>query len=230
MQYRDFVRLEVSRQRYWARSFVGWPAFRDAKPNAGHRALVAMESAGAVGVVVTQNVDGLHSRAGQRRVTDLHGRLDRVVCLDCGTVETRDRIQERLLGPNPWLRALVEEEVLSRPDGDAALPELDLSSLRTPRCPACGGIVKPDVVFFGENVPRQRVDEAYAELSRCNGVLVVGSSLSVYSGLRFCRRAKELGIPVAAINDGVTRADGLLAVKYEGCCVDALASLADARP
>ena len=230
VQYRDFVRSEASRQRYWARGFAGWPSFRDAEPNAGHYALAAMERAGTVSVLVTQNVDGLHGRAGHQHVIDLHGRLDRVVCLDCGAVDARDRVQDHLAGANPWLRNIHVDRSALRADGDAELPEADLSNIRTPRCPACSGVVKPDVVFFGENVPRARVDDAMVALGDCRGVLVVGSSLAVYSGFRFCRRAKELGLPVAAINDGVTRADDFLAVKHDGACADALTSLARLRP
>ena len=224
--YRDFVRSEAGRQRYWARSFAGWPSFRDAEPNAGHCALAALEQAGLVALVVTQNVDRLHQRAGQENVIDLHGRLDRVVCLECGAVDARDRVQERLAGANPWLRDIRVDRAALRADGDAELPDTDLTTLRTPRCPACGDIVKPEVVFFGENVPRSRVDDAFGALERCAGVLVVGSSLAVYSGFRFCRRARELGLPLAAINDGVTRADEWLALKHDGACEDVLAELA----
>ena len=230
VQYRDFVRSEGSRQRYWARGFAGWPSFRDAEPNAGHYALAAMERAGTVSVLVTQNVDGLHGRAGHQHVIDLHGRLDRVVCLDCGAVGMRDRVQDQLAGANPWLRNIHVDRSALRADGDAELPDADLSNIRTPRCPVCSGVVKPDVVFFGENVPRERVDDAMTALRDCRGVLVVGSSLAVYSGFRFCRRAKELGLPVAAINDGVTRADDFLAVKHDGACADILASLATLWP
>lgn len=227
VMYRDFVRHETSRQRYWARGFAGWPSFRNAEPNAGHYALAAMERAGAVSLVVTQNVDGLHERAGQPSVIDLHGRLDRVVCLDCGASDTRDRVQERLAGANPWIRDIHVDPTALRADGDAELPQMDLQRLRTPRCPVCGGVVKPDVVFFGENVPRRRVEDAMAALERCRGMLVVGSSLAVYSGFRFCRRARDLGLPVAAINDGVTRADDFLAVKHGGPCTPALSRLAE---
>ena len=231
VQFRDFVRLEASRQRYWGRGFAGWPSFRDACPNEGHFALAALERSGIVRTVVTQNVDGLHQQAGQQRVIDLHGRLDRVVCLDCGAVEPREKVQQHLLGANPWLGRIRVDAAALRPDGDAQIPQADLSKLRTPRCPSCGGVVKPDVVFFGENVPRQRVDAAMDALERARGVLVVGSSLAIYSGFRFCRRARELGIPIAAINDGVTRADELLAVKAGGPCAEVLASLpAACRP
>ena len=228
--YRDFARHETSRQRYWARGFAGWPSFRDAEPNAGHFALAALEEAGPVALVLTQNVDGLHQRAGQGSVIDLHGRLDRVVCLDCGASESRDRVQERLAGANPWLRDIHIDRTALRADGDAELPEPDLRRLRTPRCSACGGVVKPDVVFFGENVPRQRIDDAMAALGRCRGMLVVGSSLAVYSGFRFCRRARELGLPVAAINDGVTRADDFLMIKDNGPCAEVLSRLAVVVP
>ena len=227
VMYRDFVRHETSRQRYWARGFAGWPSFRDAEPNAGHFALAAMERAGLVALVLTQNVDGLHQRARQRSVIDLHGRLDRVVCLGCGASESRDRVQERLAGVNPWLRGIHVDRAALRADGDAELPELQLHRLRTPRCPVCRGVVKPDVVFFGENVPRQRVNAAMAALERCRGMLIVGSSLAVYSGFRFCRRAQELELPIAAINDGVTRADEFLMVKDTGPCADVLSRLAE---
>lgn len=227
VMYRDFVRFEPSRQRYWARGFAGWPSFRDAEPNAGHHALAVLEEAGLVKSVVTQNVDGLHQRACHRAVIDLHGRLDRVVCLDCGASESRDRVQDRLASANPWLRDIRVDPTALRADGDAELPELDLKRLRTPRCPVCNGVVKPDVVFFGENVPKKRVDDAFTTLERCRGVLIVGSSLAVYSGFRFCRRGRELGLPVAAINDGVTRADEFLVVKDHGPCADVLSRLAE---
>ena len=226
VMYRDFVRFEPSRQRYWARGFAGWPSFRDAEPNAGHHALATLEEAGMVASVVTQNVDGLHQRAHQRAVIDLHGRLDRVVCLNCGASESRDRVQDRLASTNPWLRDIRVARTALRADGDAELPALDLKRLRTPRCPVCSGVVKPDVVFFGENVPKKRVDDGFAALEECRGVLIVGSSLTVYSGFRFCRRARELGLPLAAINDGVTRADESLVVKNNGPCADMLARLA----
>lgn len=225
--YRDFVRFEPSRQRYWARGFAGWPSFRDAEPNAGHHALATLEEAGMVASVVTQNVDGLHQRAHQRAVIDLHGRLDRVVCLNCGASESRDRVQDRLASTNPWLRDIRVDRAALRADGDAELPTLDLERLRTPRCPVCNGVIKPDVVFFGENVPKKRVDDAFVALEQCRGVLIVGSSLAVYSGFRFCRRARELGLPVAAINDGVTRADEFLVVKDNGPCADVLSRLAE---
>lgn len=226
MEYRDFVARESARQRYWARSYIGWQRFHRAEPNAAHRALAELERRGGLLRTVTQNVDGLQQRAGSRRVTELHGSLASVACIDCAGAFTRAEMQQRLLQLNPVLDGLVAE---SLPDGDARLADFDTRSLRLPACERCGGVLKPEVVFFGESVPAARVAESYAALDRADAMLVVGSSLMVYSGFRFARRAAERGIPLVAINLGRTRADALLDYKLEADCArsltDALALL-----
>ena len=210
VQYRDFVDRPAARQRYWARSLIGWSWFRDAGPNTCHTTLAAWEAAGRISQLVTQNVDRLHQRAGSRRVVDLHGRLDRVVCLECGTSAERSWMQDALLAANPGFAAGVSEIA---PDGDADLDQADFSEFRVPGCPHCGGTLKPDVVFFGETIPRLRVEQAIEHLLDSEALLVIGSSLMVYSGYRFCRLAAEHGIPIAAINPGRTRADHLIELK-----------------
>ena len=210
VQYRDFVDHSSTRQRYWARSLVGWPWFRDAGPNACHRTLAQWEQAGLISHLVTQNVDRLHQRAGSRRVIDLHGRLDRVVCLECSAPAERAWMQDALLAANPGFAAGAPKMA---PDGDADLDQVDFSRFRVPGCPRCGGTLKPDVVFFGETIPRPRVEQSIDRLLDSEALLVIGSSLMVYSGFRFCRLAAEHGIPIAAINPGRTRADDLLELK-----------------
>ena len=204
IQHQDFVRAQSARRRYWARSMRGWPSFRDAAPNAAHHALARLEQAGRVQTLVTQNVDGLHQQAGQRRVIELHGSLAEVVCLDCGARQDRDRLQDWLTDHNAaWL----EGEVSAQPDGDAAFEDVrQFDDFREPVC-NCGGVLKPDVVFYGDSVPKERVEAVRSELARSDGFLVVGSSLMVYSSFRFAREARELGLPMAAINQGRTRAD-----------------------
>lgn len=219
IQHQEFIQSESRRQRYWSRSAVGWPAVANAQPNRGHRALAALEAGNRLSLLVTQNVDRLHQRAGHQRVIDLHGRLDRVICLDCGHQETRSAIQLRLLQQNPILQNL---RAPLAPDGDADIDDDIISSIQNPRCTQCGGIPKPDVVFYGANVPQQRVGAITAALHKSDGLLVVGSSLSVYSAFRFCRSAAALGIPIAAINRGKTRADDLLAIKLEADCGETL--------
>jgi NAD-dependent SIR2 family protein deacetylase len=226
VQYREFVESDPVRRRYWSRSLLGWPRVAAASPNAAHRALAALERAGVVRAVVTQNVDGLHQRAGSRRVVDLHGRLDEVECLDCGGRVSRRDVQAQLLAWNPHFGP-DDAEAPARPDGDAHW-EADLAGFEVPPCPSCGGVLKPAVVFFGENVPRVRVDEAMAALREADALLVVGSSLMVFSGYRFCLAARAAGQPVAAINLGRTRADDLLTLKVEADCADALSGLASA--
>lgn len=205
MTYQQFIGSERARARYWARSYVGWSRFDKAKPNAGHFALASLQS--RLTGVVTQNVDGLHEEAGSANVVDLHGRLDRVVCLECGTTFDRDVVQQWLSEANPQYAARLPqllEDIDSAPDGDA---ELDKSDDFLPvACPVSGGVLKPDVVFFGESVPRQRVDAAYAQLARAASVLVLGSSLAVMSGLRFVIDARRRPIPVVVVNSGPTRA------------------------
>jgi NAD-dependent SIR2 family protein deacetylase len=219
MQFAEFKGTLAGRRRYWSRSFLGWRRMSRANPNPAHQAIVGLETAGVVDTVVTQNVDGLHSRAGSRNVIDLHGRLDRVVCLDCGWHEDRPDWQARLEAANPnWN----QEIVAWRPDGDAVFADDDASGFRVPACSSCGGIVKPDVVFFGENVPPERVRRAYASVDRADALLVVGSSLMVYSGLRFPRRAHERGKPVAILNRGRTRADELATLRLDADCGEVL--------
>jgi len=227
IQYRDFVGSEHARRRYWARSMIGWPSIAGALPNPAHRALAAMEEAGFLHQLVTQNVDGLHQRAGHRRVVDLHGRLGWVDCLECGLRLPRAEMQRLLATANPGFGA-VGVGAEAAPDGDAA-PAMEPESepaFAVPGCPACGGILKPAVVFFGENVPRARVDHVRRKLRASALLLVVGSSLTVYSGFRFCREAAELGIPILILNRGQTRADDLAAAKLDGEVGAALGGIA----
>jgi NAD-dependent SIR2 family protein deacetylase len=192
-----------------------------AQPTRAHVALVELEAQGRLAALVTQNVDGLHTRAGQREVVDLHGRIDRVICLECRALHARAEIQHQLAASNPqWahLRADIA------PDGDADLDGAAFDEFRLPSCPRCAGLIKPDVVFFGENVPRERVHAAHAALQSADALLVVGSSLMVYSGFRFARMAHERGLPIAILTRGVTRADSLATAKFDLDC-DALAAV-----
>jgi NAD-dependent SIR2 family protein deacetylase len=225
VRYAEFVGSAAARRRYWARSLFGWARVAGAAPSAVHRALAQLEHGGYAKVIVTQNVDALHQRAGSRRVIDLHGRLDEVECLQCGTRIRRADVQEILVAWNgAFLATLGDAQRAApsaRPDGDAQV-ETDFSEFRVPDCPACGGVLKPAVVFFGENVPRERVEAARAALAAADALLVVGSSLMVFSGLRFCLAARDLGKPVAAVNLGRTRADDLLSLKVAADCGPAL--------
>jgi len=223
VQFQDFVHSEPMRQRYWARSLLGWKHFSNARPNDAHWALARLENAGFVHQLVTQNVDGLHQQAGSRRVLDLHGRLDWVECLSCRTRGARTAFQQTLEVLNPDFLQL---SAASAPDGDAVLESVDFSRFQIPACPGCGGVLKPGVVFFGESVPRPRVERAYARLAEADALLVVGSSLMVYSGFRFCRAAAEQNKPQAAINRGRTRADDFFAHKISAPCGDTLTALA----
>lgn len=216
MTYQEFVAGAPARVRYWARSHLGWTRMGAAKPNPGHRALARLEAAGRVGLLITQNVDGLHEAAGSRRVCALHGRIADVVCLGCGTRSRRSTLARRLEELNPgW--AARHLGAADRPDGDVDLD--DTAGFVVPGCEHCGGVLKPDVVFFGENVPRRRVERCYAAVDRLaeldGTMLVVGSSLTVMSGFRFVRHASRLGRPVVIVNRGVTRADDLATVKLE---------------
>jgi NAD-dependent SIR2 family protein deacetylase len=222
VQFRDFLRQPGTRKRYWARSLVGWPWFSRARPNLCHLTLARWQSDGLVGQLVTQNVDRLHQAAGGNPVIDLHGRLDRVVCLDCSALFERHDIQRELLAMNP---GFTPREAVIAPDGDAAVDILDVDAFRVPDCPNCGGILKPDVVFFGETIPKTRADAAVAALHAADALLVIGSSLMVYSGFRFCRVAAEHGMPVVAINPGKTRADGLFTLKIDAGFEDVIAAL-----
>jgi NAD-dependent SIR2 family protein deacetylase len=202
MTYQEFTGSETARQRYWARSHLGWRFITDVEPNDGHRAVAALQRAGLLAAVVTQNVDGLHQRAGAHGVIDLHGALDRVICLTCGECTTRERLDERLREVNPsWQQG----KLPIKPDGDVDLE--DTSGFTVLACEACGGLLKPDVVFFGESVPRERVERTFALVAASSGLLVLGSSLTVMSGYRFVLRAKTLGVPVAIVNQGPTRGD-----------------------
>jgi NAD-dependent SIR2 family protein deacetylase len=219
----EFVRSEVVRRRYWARSALGWERMRRAEPNEGHRALAALERSGVVVHVITQNVDRLHRKGGSRNVTELHGALEEVGCLACGALEDRDALQERMLVLNPgWTSG----DVPTAPDGDAELPADREECFVVPPCARCGGVLKPRVVFFGDNVPRPIVDEAFHATDAAEVLLVVGSSLAVFSGYRFLRRAVERGTPVAIVNRGPVRGEEHAAVKVEastGSTLDALA-------
>jgi NAD-dependent SIR2 family protein deacetylase len=207
-----FRAQEAVYRRYWARAYAGWPRFTAAAPGAAHRALAAWEQAGRLSWLVTQNVDGLHQQAGSRAVTDLHGRLDAVVCLGCGRRTTRQALQAAMALSNPGWRA----PVTTAPDGDADIDPAFVDTFQPPRCPECGALVKPDVVFFGENVPGARYEQAREALARAGALLVAGSSLMVYSGFRFVQQAREAGLPIAIVNRGVTRGDAFAALKVEG--------------
>ncbi len=217
--YQTFIGSLQTRQRYWARSIVGFRKLRGVQPNGAHRALAELEAQGRLHLLVTQNVDGLHQAAGSRNVLDLHGRIDMVRCLACGARVARDDFQERLTRMNPEFANL---DALGAPDGDADLEHVGFDSLDVPACRTCGGLMKPDVVFFGEGVPPERVERVTAAVDASDAMLVVGSSLMVYSGFRFVKAMAERGKPVAAINLGLTRADDLLAVKVEANCAEAL--------
>jgi NAD-dependent SIR2 family protein deacetylase len=224
--YQAFMGEEKTRRRYWARSLIGWRLMRQAEPYDAHRALAKLEAMGRTELLLTQNVDRLHQAAGSERVIDLHGRIDRVRCMDCDARSPRDAFQHELSTLNTdWL----DLDAAEAPDGDADLEGADFSSFVIPPCRRCGGVVKPDVVFFGENVPRDRVDAAFRHLDEADGMLIVGSSLMVYSGFRFVERAASLGKPLAAVNLGRTRADALLTLKAEEPCESALSFLLGSR-
>jgi NAD-dependent SIR2 family protein deacetylase len=208
MTYQTFAGGAAARQRYWARSHVGWRHVARAAPNAGHQAVAELERRGLVDGIITQNVDGLHQAAGARQVIELHGSLDRVLCLACGQRTARTELDERLHAANPgWLQYAAGEATAINPDGDAVLADAAVERFRVVDCRPCGGLLKPDVVFFGENVPRPRVDDCYALVERARALVVLGSSLSVMSGYRFVRQAAKLRIPVVIMNQGRTRGD-----------------------
>jgi NAD-dependent SIR2 family protein deacetylase len=222
VELRDFLRSERARRRYWSRSMVGWPPFAAARPNEGHRALASLQRAGRIAATVTQNVDGLHEQAGHADVIELHGRLAHVRCLDCDARHSRAAVQDWLQTANP--------QFMSRggallADGDAELGDEALDEFAVPRCSACGGTLKPDVVFFGESVPRRIVDAALQALERASAVLIVGSSVMVYSSFRFCRAAHANRKPIVAVNRGATRADDLLDFKVAADCATTLRAL-----
>lgn len=222
VQYADFVSSDYARRRYWARSLSGWPRMEASRPNAAHAALAAIERAGLVASVCTQNVDALHQKAGSTRVIDLHGRLDKVECLQCDARFSRTLIQEQLLRLNP---GYADVSAGTAPDGDVLL-ERSFEDFVLVNCDHCGGQLKPSVVFFGENVPPVRVTRAIRVLENSGGMLVVGSSLMVFSGYRFCRKAEALGKPVAVLNRGRTRADAAVQLKVALDCGAVLAQVA----
>ncbi|MEU1681771.1 NAD-dependent protein deacetylase [Micromonospora zamorensis] len=214
MTFQAFTRDPLARRRYWARSHLGWRLIAGAAPNAGHRAVAGLQRAGLVDAVITQNVDGLHGAAGSTSVIELHGRLDEVTCLDCGNLTSREELDRRLREANPDFVARV---AAVNPDGDVDLPDEQVAAFRPVDCGICGtGMLKPDVVFFGETVPPQRVARCFAAVEQARSLLVLGSSLTVMSGRRFVIRAAKQGIPVAIVNQGPTRGDA-----HARVCVDA---------
>jgi NAD-dependent SIR2 family protein deacetylase len=221
--HQEFLGDPGQRQRYWARSLRGWPLVRDARPNAAHRALAQLEQQGHVRLLITQNVDRLHQRAGSNRVEDLHGRVDLVRCLQCQAVAARELVQQRLLHDNPHYQT---GTAVARPDGDANIDEELVNTFATPACEECDGTLIPDVVFFGGTVPVLRVTSCMDAVASADALLVVGSSLQVYSGYRFCRQAEKLGKPVAIINPGTTRGDALASLKLNSECELLLAAVA----
>lgn len=213
MTYQAFVRDPVARHRYWARSYLGWPRMAQARPNDGHRAVTGLQRAGLLRGIITQNVDGLQQEAGAADVVELHGGLDRVACLGCGAVLGRRLVEDLLRAANPAFEVAVDEV---NPDGDVTLPDEALDGFVMVPCPVCGdGPLKPDVVFFGESVPPERVARCYGLLEGARSLLVLGSSLAVFSGYRFALRASKVGIPVALVNQGPTRADALAALHLD---------------
>lgn len=225
IQFGDFVRTPAARERYWSRSYVGWQRFSRAKPNDAHAALARLESAGKVDTLITQNVDELHSRAGSHKVIDLHGRLSKVRCLQCEIVTERARFQACLEAANPDWHA---EASAIRADGDAELTTNNDAPFNVPDCDECGGMLKPDVVMFGESVPKERVQDAVAAVERADALLVTGSSLMVFSGFRFARLAAAAGTPIAIVNQGRTRADDLASLKFDADCLQLLPPAVDA--
>jgi len=221
MTYDEFASGSRAQQRYWARSHIGWQRMGLARPNAGHLALAALQTAGAVMQLITQNVDGLHRLAGSPAVIDLHGRIDEVLCLSCGELSGRRELHERLTQLNPSFG--VAGTVNTAPDGDVELADTD--GFRLAGCRRCGGALKPNVVFFGENVPRDRVAIAFRAVDEAEAVLVAGSSLTVMSGLRFVRHAARSGVPIVIVNRGITRGDPLAACRVHAGCSETLVAL-----
>jgi NAD-dependent SIR2 family protein deacetylase len=230
MTIRQFTSDPAFRQRYWARNHVGWRHMAATLPNAGHRALAALERLGVVTGLITQNVDLLHTKAGSRTVVDLHGTYARVICLDCGHPMSRATLAELLEAANPGFleRAEAVGGIAVAPDADAMIDDTD--RFRIVDCPVCGGMLKPDIVYFGESVPKPRVEEAFALVDAAEALLVAGSSLTVFSGYRFVRHAAARGMPVAIINRGPTRGDDLATVKLDSGCSPMLALLANELP
>ena len=234
MQHGEFVGSSEARQRYWARSYIGWQRFSHAEPNPAHHAVADLQHRGALGPVITQNVDGLHQAAGTRQVTELHGSLDEVICLTCGDRSDRFLLQARMAEANPGFERHVAGEAPDgsrvssqiRPDGDIVLADEVVACFVVPRCLVCGAdTLKPDVVFFGGSVPRERVDACYALTDAAPALLVLGSSLAVMSGLRFVRHAAKRGIPVMAVTRGPTRGDDLMTVRVDASLAPTLGAV-----
>ena len=228
--YQEFLRDAELRQRYWARNHLGWAHMRQAAPNAGHYAIAALERAGQLTGIITQNVDRLHQSAGARQVVDLHGRFDQIVCMECATTYSRAFLATVLAELNPGFLEAVDAAggVAAAPDADAGLESAQLiNSFKVARCPLCGGMLKPDFVFFGENVPKDRVERSYAMVDSAQVLLVAGSSLTVMSGLRFVKKAAKEGKPVIIINRGPTRGDEQASIKLEAGVGESLARLAE---
>lgn len=220
MMYQEFLSAPESRRRYWARAMLGWPRVRVARPNAAHEALASLQSHGRISGLITQNVDTLHDQAGSHDVIELHGSLHRVLCLDCGQRGERDAIQQLMEAQNPYLAGV---DAVQAPDGDTLLDSAFEARFQVPHCPYCAGErMKPDVVFFGENVAQPTAARAMAAVESAAGMLVVGSSLMAYSAFRLCRVMADQGKPLIAINLGKTRADDLLDLKIEGVCEEVL--------
>jgi NAD-dependent SIR2 family protein deacetylase len=230
MTIRQFTSDPIFRQRYWARNHLGWRHMHATMPNAGHRALASLERAGVVSGLITQNVDLLHTKAGSRTVVNLHGTYAQVVCLDCGHTLPRAALAELLENANPGFieRAEAVGGIAVAPDADAVIR--DTTAFHIIACPNCGGMLKPDIVYFGESVPKERVEQAYSLVDDADALLVAGSSLTVYSGYRFVRHAAARGMPIAIINHGHTRGDDLATVKIDNGCSPMLALLADELP
>jgi NAD-dependent SIR2 family protein deacetylase len=222
--HQQFMTDHRARQRFWLRNMVGWRFMTDAQPNQAHRALVSLGQLGVVSSLVTQNVDGLHQRAGSQGVIDLHGRVDTVACMGCGIKYPRAPMQQWLESNNPEQSRLAGTIA---PDGDADIDHLDYGSMQVPDCEYCGGIIKPNAVFFGDSIPKDRVAEAQLQLQNAEGLLVVGSSLAVYSGYRFCLWAQQQGKPILIVNQGKTRADEIASLRVGGSCARVLQSWLD---
>jgi NAD-dependent SIR2 family protein deacetylase len=226
MTFQTFISDERARKRYWAGSHLGWRRFRSAEPNLGHRSLVALEEQDAITGVITQNVDGLHTRAGSRRVVELHGSMDRVICLVCGQAFGRDSIAQRLEAANPSLTD--PDAVTINPDGDAQVSDID--DFVIPECTVCGGMLKPNVVFFGELVPTASFAQARALVQSADALIVAGSSLAVNSGIRLVEQARRQRLPIVVINRGATKGDGRAIIKVDAGASETLAALATRLP
>lgn len=224
VMFDDFVRNESTRKRYWAGSMNGWPRIQAAQPNPAHHALSLLEACGFIHTLLTQNVDGLHYRAGSRNIIELHGSLKSVACLQCGTRTPRSNIQAQLMEANADFREIA---AATAPDGDTDPGGLDYASFETPACDRCAGILKPEVVFFGENVPPSRTERSLQALAAVGCLLTAGTSLMVFSGYRYCLEARRRSIPVIAVNLGRTRADAELSLKFEADCGRLLSAVAE---